>query len=259
MPICPIRVALLRGELESPKLKAFWHYAKNPDPALAAPDDVAAYSALMADSQAMVAREVLDAYDLHRHRRLLDIGGGEGAFLLAAGARHAHLDLMLFDLPAVAARAAQRFAAAGMAARASVTGGDFFRDGLPQGADIVSLVRVLHDHDEDFAVAILRRAHTALPKGGDFAAGGTDVGHARGRARRRRLFRILSRRHGQRPASYSGGNFGPAGESGFPAAPGLPHQHTADCPGNACHQPKSTASDSELCIIRLTILSVQLV
>ena len=40
------------------------------------------------------------------------------------------------------------------------------RDPLPQGADIVSLVRVLHDHDDELALALLRRAHAALPPGG---------------------------------------------------------------------------------------------
>jgi len=159
-------VAMLRCTLESPQLKAFWAYAKNPQAAASAPGQVRAYSELMAASQDMVAREVLDSCSLGRYRRLLDIGGGEGVFLSAAGARHPKLALMLFDLPVVAARAAQRFEAAGLAGRATAFGGDFFADPLPQGADIVSLVRVLHDHDDDFALAILRRIHAALPKGG---------------------------------------------------------------------------------------------
>jgi demethylspheroidene O-methyltransferase len=73
---------------------------------------------------------------------------------------------LLFDLPAVAARASDRFAALGLAARAGTTGGDFHRDPLPAGADIVSLVRVLHDHDDREALAILRVVHAALPPGG---------------------------------------------------------------------------------------------
>jgi demethylspheroidene O-methyltransferase len=159
-------VALLRGELESPQLQAFWAYARHPDPASAAAGQVQAYSALMADSQGLVAHEILDACDLRSHSRLLDIGGGEGAFLCAAGLRNPGLALMLFDLPAVAARAADRFAQAGLGARATIFSGDFFRDSLPQGADVASLVRVLHDHDDDFALMILRQAHAALPKGG---------------------------------------------------------------------------------------------
>jgi demethylspheroidene O-methyltransferase len=37
---------------------------------------------------------------------------------------------------------------------------------VPQGADIVSLVRVVHDHDDDRALTILRAARAALPLGG---------------------------------------------------------------------------------------------
>jgi demethylspheroidene O-methyltransferase len=148
------------------KLKNFWAYAKN-DNAASVPDDRARdYSALMSASQALVACDVLDAYPMKRHRRLLDIGGGEGVFLTEAGKRIPNLNLMLFDLPAVVTRAKARFDAAGLAARATVFGGDFFADSLPTGADIVSLVRVLHDHDDGPALAILRKAYAALQHGG---------------------------------------------------------------------------------------------
>jgi len=159
-------VALLRGEPATSQLAGFWPYAASAAPATIAPDRVGAYSALMAESQALVANEVLDAYPLDRHRCLLDIGGGEGAFLAAAGVRTPKLRLMLFDLPAVVGRAPARLAAAGVAERTSLFGGSFFTDPLPPGADVISLVRVLHDHDDEAALEILRRARSALPAGG---------------------------------------------------------------------------------------------
>ena len=179
-------VALLRGEIADPKLAAFWDYARNPEPASATPERVKDYSALMAQSQALVAGEILEAYPLRRHRVLLDVGGGEGAFLAAVGQRYPNLNLCLFDLPAVAQRAAARFDAAGLHDRASIFAGDFFRDSLPKGADIVSLVRVLHDHDDQFALGLLRQVHAALPKDGivlvaepmSGAAGAEPVGDA---------------------------------------------------------------------------------
>jgi demethylspheroidene O-methyltransferase len=73
---------------------------------------------------------------------------------------------MVFDLPAVADAARARFARAGLAHRAQAFGGDFHRDALPEGADIVSLVRVIYDHDDAPALAILRAARRALPAGG---------------------------------------------------------------------------------------------
>ncbi len=159
-------VALLRGERPGTALAAYWPYADAADPASLTAAQVAAYTKLMAASQPLVADEILDAYDLRRHRCLLDIGGGDGSFLRAAAARAPRLELRLFDLPAVAAQAETRFAAAGLAGRTNIVGGDFSRDALPTGADVASLVRVIHDHDDATALKILRAARAALPTGG---------------------------------------------------------------------------------------------
>lgn len=159
-------VALLRGERGGAALAHYWPYAAAERPDALGAEQVASYTALMAASQPMIAQEVLDAYPVRRHRCLLDVGGGDGAFLTAAGARAPGLRLVLFDLPAVAERARARFAAGGLAGRAEAVGGDFLRDRLPPGADAVSLVRVLHDHDDPGALALLRTVRRALPPGG---------------------------------------------------------------------------------------------
>jgi demethylspheroidene O-methyltransferase len=159
-------VALLRGEQRDTALGRLWPYADGGAPAHLGADEVAAYSALMAASQPLVAADVLAAYRLDRHRCLLDLGGGDGTFLIEAASSAPNLKLMLFDLPAVADRARERFAAAGLNGRAEAFGGDFRTDSLPDGADIVSLVRVVHDHDDDAALAILSAAWQALPPGG---------------------------------------------------------------------------------------------
>ncbi len=163
-------VALLRGRADT-RLARFWPYAA--ETAAPAPVDTsadaggaAAYSALMAASQPLVAAEVLDAYDVSRHRRLLDVGGGEGAFLEAAAARAPELRLALFELPAVAERARDTLRAVGLAGRAEVHAGDFRHDPLPGGADLATLVRVLHDHPDDVVLAVLRAVHRALEPGG---------------------------------------------------------------------------------------------
>ncbi|MEZ5788346.1 MAG: methyltransferase [Xanthobacteraceae bacterium] len=161
-------VALLRHERSSATtLARFWPYAGAERPAALAESEVAGYSALMAATQeAFVAEAVIAAYPFHRHRCVLDIGGGEGVFLSALARRHPHLRLALFDLPAVAERARARFSAQGLGARAQAVGGDFKTDSLPQGADLATLVRVLHDHDDDEALEILRAARRVLPPHG---------------------------------------------------------------------------------------------
>ncbi len=157
-------VALLRRGGGGGRLASLWRYAE--EPGVGDAGAVAAYSALMAASQPLVAAQVIDAFPFRRHRRLLDVGGGEGAFLCAVGARVPRLELGLFDLPAVGERARTRFASAGLAARTTVHGGDFLRDPLPAGYDLISLVRVLHDHDDEPAMTLLRAVRAGLPPNG---------------------------------------------------------------------------------------------
>jgi demethylspheroidene O-methyltransferase len=159
-------VGLLRAQPEATGLSRYWAYSGNADAAGLGHGQVADYTALMAASQPLVADEVLAAYRIGRHRCLLDVGGGDGSFLQAAAARAPELRLMLFDLPPVADQARARLAAAGLAGRFTAAAGDFLADPLPQGADIVSLVRVIHDHDNPAALEILRAVRRALPPGG---------------------------------------------------------------------------------------------
>jgi demethylspheroidene O-methyltransferase len=159
-------VALLRRGGTGSGLAGYWPYAACGTPGQLKAAAVAPYTALMAASQPMIADEVLDAYDMGKHRCLLDVGGGDGGFALAAASRNPNLQAMVFDLPSVAAQADHRIARAGLAARIRAIGGDFHQDALPRGADLVSLVRVIHDHDDDAALRILRAAHHALPPGG---------------------------------------------------------------------------------------------
>ncbi len=159
-------VTLLRGSADATGLSRYWAYSGNADAAGLDDYQVAEYTALMAASQSLVADEVLAAYRIGRHRCLLDVGGGDGSFLQAVAGRAPNLKLMLFDLPPVAEQARARLEAAGFAGRSTVAGGDFLTDPLPKGADIVSLVRVIHDHDNPAVLDILRAARRALPPGG---------------------------------------------------------------------------------------------
>lgn len=149
-------VALLRRGGGGGALSRYWSYAESADPTASGDGAVAPYSALMAASQRMVAEQVTAAYRLSRHRRLLDVGGGEGVFVRAAKAVAPRLDIAVFDLPAVAARAGT----------ITTHGGNFFEDALPEGHDLISLIRILHDHDDAPAMRLLRNIRRSLPSGG---------------------------------------------------------------------------------------------
>jgi demethylspheroidene O-methyltransferase len=161
-PVALLRQAGKARETAS-SLAAYWPYAAG-GAAPSQPAQTEAYTALMSASQPMIAAEVLAAYPVRRHRRLLDVGGGGGAFVAACLSRTLHGTV--FDLPPVVALARARFEQAGLSGRADVVGGDFVRESLPGGADLISLVRVLHDHDDDVALSLLRRIRDALPPHG---------------------------------------------------------------------------------------------
>ena len=149
-------VGLLRRGGGGGALAKYWAYARADDPTESADVSVAAYSELMAASQAMVAEQVVGAYNFAKHRRLLDVGGGQGVFVRAVKAATPDIEVALFDLPAVAARAG------GIATH----GGNFFEDDLPGGFDLISLVRILHDHDDAPAMKLLRNIARSMPMGG---------------------------------------------------------------------------------------------
>ncbi len=162
-------LALLKGGRGNSRLAQFWTYAPaagRGEPAAADTGaEVAPYSALMAASQPMVAEQVIDAYRFGRHQCLMDVGGGHGAFLGAVAARYPRLAMKLFDLPAVVDGARASLAGRGLS-HIALHGGSFRDDPLPQGADVISLVRICHDHDDAVVRALLKKAHAALPVGG---------------------------------------------------------------------------------------------
>ena len=155
-------VAFFRGETET-ELAAFWPYVFGAG-AARDPETAARYSRLMADSQTLVAEDTLAALDLRTSRALMDVGGGTGAFLAAVARTAPHLRLTLFDLPAVVAPARARFEAE--RTPVTIVPGSFRDDSLPQGADTITLVRVLYDHADDTVRALLAGVHAALPPGG---------------------------------------------------------------------------------------------
>jgi demethylspheroidene O-methyltransferase len=156
---------LLRGSNAPGELERYWAYARVAAPDALADAAVSEYSDLMDATHALVVDDLLGAYDFARHSCVLDVGGGQGAMLRALAGREQGLRLVLFDLPAVAERARVRLAAAGLGARIQVESGDFFA-ALPSGADLITLVRIAHDHDDAALQRLLVNAHAALPPGG---------------------------------------------------------------------------------------------
>ena len=113
----------------------------------------------------MTARKLGEVVDLGHFRCLLDIGGGSGAYDIELCKHYAELRATVFDLPHVAAIAAEKIAEAGLSDRIDTEGGSFF-DHLPADHDVHLLSMIMHDWDEAKNRALLRRSFKALPSGG---------------------------------------------------------------------------------------------
>jgi demethylspheroidene O-methyltransferase len=156
-------VALLRRRSDT-SLARYWPYAEDRERSSLPDAAIHPYSTLMSQSQALIVDDVLAAYSLAPHRRLLDVGGGDGHFVAAVAKRWPHLEVAVFDLPAVVERARARFANEGI--NAGAVGGDFATDALPGGADVITLIRVAHDHDDAALLALFRSVRKVLPEDG---------------------------------------------------------------------------------------------
>ncbi len=170
-------VALLRGEGET-ELARFWPYVFGAGSGIA-PEVAERYSDLMAQSQGLVAEDVLRMVPLRGLRCLMDVGGGSGAFLAAVARRYRGMGLRLYDLPEVRPEAARRLGAAGLSGRVEMLAGSFREEAPPGGADAISLIRVLYDHEDDTVRDLLAKCHAALPPGGRLIVAEPMAGGAR--------------------------------------------------------------------------------
>jgi demethylspheroidene O-methyltransferase len=160
----PIR--LIEGASDASRLQDYWAYARSDRPAAIMPAAVADYSETMGMSQQLIATLLIDDPVFSDCRRVLDIGGGDGTFAIALAGRWPGLSVTVVDLPAVVDLARDHVQRAGLRDRIDVVGLDFLRDAFPGGYDGATLIRVLHDHEDDDVLTLLRSARAALRAGG---------------------------------------------------------------------------------------------
>jgi O-methyltransferase/methyltransferase family protein len=102
---------------------------------------------------------ILNAYDFTSCSTIVDIGGGNGAFLSAILSQNPHLSGILFDQAPTVELA--RAGAGGGLSNCQLIAGDFFKS-VPAGGDLYVLKSVIHDWPDDSAVAILRNCCRAM-------------------------------------------------------------------------------------------------
>lgn len=128
------------------------------------PEMSAHFNAAMVEMSSRVAAAFIAEYPLEGVGTLVDVGGGSGAVLIAALQKYPQMRGILFDLAQGLAGAHEKLMAAGVADRVTLHEGSFF-EAVPSGADLYLLKSVVHDWDEERALAILQTCHRAMSAG----------------------------------------------------------------------------------------------
>ena len=129
------------------------------------PEIGALFDRTMASAARLPLRPTVAAYDFEQFGTIVDVGGGNGALLIEILRAYDGPRGIVFDLPAVAERAQQNIAAAGLADRCTAIGGSAFET-VPAGGDAYVLANFLVDLDDERAAGILRRCGEALDPDG---------------------------------------------------------------------------------------------
>jgi hypothetical protein len=125
------------------------------------PEQGATFDRAMTQLSRGGAEAVIRAYDFSAFRHIVDVGGGHGLMLAAILRAHPHMRGTLFDRPHVVAGAKAVLAERGVIERCDIVGGSFFET-VPEGADAYLMRVVIHDWEDDEAIAILKVCRHAM-------------------------------------------------------------------------------------------------
>ncbi|HXK39389.1 MAG TPA: methyltransferase, partial [Candidatus Paceibacterota bacterium] len=121
------------------------------------PDQQRIFSEGVAAIQAGPAHAMPEKYDFTRHRKVLDLGGGVGEYLVPILDRFPQLEGTLFELPPVTEVARDALAANPVGPRINIVAGDLFEDAIPEDHDALILANVVHYFDHARNLELLRR------------------------------------------------------------------------------------------------------
>jgi SAM-dependent methyltransferase len=128
------------------------------------PEENAIFDAAMTGNTRGLTEAVVASYDFSPFARIVDIGGGQGQLLGSVLTVNTHLRGILFDQPQVVERADKLLRDMDVRERCEIIGGDFFSN-VPPG-DLHMMKVVLHDWNDEQALAILRNCRAAVAPGG---------------------------------------------------------------------------------------------
>jgi ubiquinone/menaquinone biosynthesis C-methylase UbiE len=129
------------------------------------PKSASNFDEAMSNVAMQKAMAVTNAYDFSGIRKIVDVGGGNGTFITKILKANPQMKGVLFDLAHVVEHARNYIKASGLAERCECVAGDFLQS-VPQDGDAYFLSSVIHNWDDNRAIAILKSCHRAMAKSG---------------------------------------------------------------------------------------------
>jgi (2Fe-2S) ferredoxin/SAM-dependent methyltransferase len=129
-------------------------------------DKTRAFIAAMDRNAAERVPLVIQAVGLEGVRRMLDVGGGSGAYAIAFARAAKELRVEILDIPGVIPLTQDYIDKSGLAAQIKTRPGDLRTDSLGTGFDLVFVSAICHMLDPEENRDLIQRCHRALaPKG----------------------------------------------------------------------------------------------
>jgi hypothetical protein len=119
----------------------------------------------MTGASRLAAPAVIAKFPWRQYRTMIDVGTAEGGLPVEIVRAHPHIRGGGFDLPVMQAGFERYVRKQACQDNLRFYPGDFLRDALPS-ADVLVFGRVLHNWDLPTKKMLLRKAYSALPKGG---------------------------------------------------------------------------------------------
>lgn len=105
--------------------------------------------------------------DLSGRKKMMDLGGGSGAYSIVAAQTYPDLQAVVFDLPPVVEVTQEFIDDHGVADRVSVQAGDFTKDDFPRGCDVAVMASNLPQYNREIIAEVIGKAFDALVPGGE--------------------------------------------------------------------------------------------
>ena len=129
------------------------------------PEDAAIFNNSMSNMTAAANEAITSRYDFSGFETIVDVAGGHGGLITAILKANPKLKGVLFDSEQVIEGARPKLEAAGIADRCDAVAGDFFKS-VPAGGDAYIMKWIIHDWDDEKAIAILRNCRHQIPENG---------------------------------------------------------------------------------------------